>query len=589
MALDGIVVSNIADDINRVCAGGRITRIYQPEKDTVVLSVKNRGQEKRIHISANASFPLVYIKDSQQANPLTAPNFCMFLRKHIQGGILIEVRQPGLERILEFRISHLNELGDPSEKLLIAEMMGKYSNIIFTSTDYTILESIKHVSSNVSSVREVLPGRKYFIPDTMHKCDPLSAGREEFISNVFSKPLPAAKAVYTSFTGISPIIAEEICFRAGVDSGSSTAALASSDKERMADEFAGIIDSIKAGSFSPAIVYENGIPVEFSSVTLSLYGDLDTAPCGSASQMLERFYSTRESVIRIKQKSTDIRKTVTNAITRCTHKLDLQEKQLKDTEKRDKYRVYGEMINTWGYGIEEGADKLVCNNYYTDEEITVPLDPALTPHDNAVRYFEKYNKLKRTFEAVTVQLEESRNELAHLRSIEQSLNTSEDENDLDQIRQELVKSGYIKKHAGQGPAGRQGKKKQQKQRSKAAPMHYISSDGFDIYVGKNNIQNEELTFEFAGPDDWWFHAKKSPGSHVIVKTSGKELPDRVYEEAASLAAHYSANAGSGRAEIDYIQRKYLKKAPGAPAGFVIYHKNYSMTADTDISVLTKAD
>ncbi len=583
MALDGLVISNIVSELEEALCGGRISRIAQPENDALVLTVKNNRENYRLLISASASLPLIYLTPDTPENPVTAPNFCMLLRKHIGGGRILSVTQPGMERIIHFKIEHLNEMGDLCEKLLIVELMGKHSNIIFCQPDLTIIDSIKHISLNVSSVREVLPGRTYFIAETQHKLNPLEVTQTQFMQDVLSQPLPVGKAVYSSLTGFSPLAAEELCFRASIDSSASTASLSDLEKLHLYKTFERMMTDIRERRYHPNIVSDNGTPKEFSCMELTCYGELDEQAFDSISDVLRNYYAARNAVTRIRQKSSDLRRIMANALDRCRKKYALQQRQLKDTEKRDKYRIYGEMINTYGYGLEEGAKVLECTNYYTGEEIKVPLDPQLSAHDNALKYFDRYAKLKRTYEALSVQITETESELEHLDSISTALDIARSEADLLQIKEELINFGYIRRHA---PAAGNGRGKKGKARTPVSkPLHYLSSDGYDIYVGKNNYQNEEVTFKLASGSDWWFHAKGIPGSHVIVKGDGSELPDRTFEEAGRLAAYYSRGRDAEKVEIDYIQRRHIKKTTGGKPGFVIYHTNYSLMAVPDITGL----
>ena len=289
------------------------------------------------------------------------------------------------------------------------------------------------------------------------------------------------------------------------------------------------------------------------------------------------YYATRNTITRIRQKSTDLRHVVQTALERNRKKYDLQSRQLKDTENREKYRVYGELINIYGYGLPSGSKEMTALNYYTDQQIKIPLDPTLSPQENSQKYFARYNKQKRTFEALTELIRETADDIQYLESISNALDIAMNEADLVQIKEELVQSGYIRRK----PA-----KKKVKLTSK--PMHYISADGYHMYVGKNNLQNDELTFSFASGNDWWFHAKGAPGSHVIVKTNGDELPDGTFEEAGRLAAYYSKNRGSDKVEIDYVEKKHVKKPNGAKPGFVVYYTNYSLVIDSDISGIQAA-
>ena len=566
MALDGLVISNIVYELSQTLTGGRINKIYQPEPDALILGIKNNRTNYKLLISASASLPLIYLTDDTPANPAVAPNFCMLLRKHINGGKILSITQPGLERILHFHIEHLNEMGDVCEKILIVELMGKHSNIIFCQPDMTIIDSIKHISANVSSIREVLPGRQYFIAETQHKLNPLEVDETSFIGKVLAQPLPVGKAIYTMITGISPLIAEELCFRASIDSGASTKALSELEQLHLYRTFEKLKEDIIEHRYQPNIVSDEGTPTEFSSTQLTCYGELQEEDFDSISEVLRYYYAARNAATRIRQRSSDLRRIVTTA---------LEEKQLKDTEKKDKYRIYGEMLNTYGYSLEPGAKSLKCINYYTNEEIQVPLDSQLSAHENSVKYFDRYAKLKRTWEALSVQIQETKDELEHLDSISTALDIAVSEDDLIQLKEELIQFGYIKRHYS-------GKKGNKKVRINSKPFHYISSDGFHMYVGKNNFQNEELTFKFATGNDWWFHAKGIPGSHVIVKSEGQELPDRTFEEAGRLAAYYSKGRDAEKVEIDYIQKKQVKKTPGGKPGFVIYHTNYSLLIDPDI-------
>ena len=577
MAFDGIVIANLVKDLNDKIVSGRISKIAQPEKDELLLTIKGNRENFRLLISANASLPLLYFTETNKPSPLTAPNFCMLLRKHIANGRIVSVSQPGLERIVRIEIEHLDEMGDLKRKFLIVELMGKHSNIIFCDDENKILDSIKHISAQVSSVREVLPGREYFIPHAGEKKDPLTITEEEFKELIGKTPQNLSKALYTDLTGLSPTVSAELCHLASLDGDISAKDFSDSELTHLYHAFTWIMDDVRQGNFTPNIIYQKEKPVEFASIPLSMFsgGDYRSVSFPSISALLERYYAERNTVSRIHQKSTDLRKILTNSLERSYKKRDLQQKQIKDTEKREKFRIYGELLNTYGYGIQEGEKSFRCLNYYNNTEITIPLDPTLSAQENAVRYFDKYNKQKRTFEATSRQLEQTEAEIEHLESISNFLDIARKEEDLAQIKEELTEYGYIKRHFSGG-------KKQKKAVSR--PFHYLSSDGFHIYVGKNNYQNEELTFKLASGNDWWFHAKGIPGSHIIVKTEGKELPDRVFEEAGALAAYYSRGRGQDKVEIDYIQKKNLKKVPGAAPGFVVYHTNYSLVAAPEIPV-----
>ena len=572
MAFDGIVISNLVKELNETIINGRISKIAQPENDALLLTIKGNHGQIRLLLSASASLPLIYLTKENKPSPLTAPNFCMLLRKHIANGKIIKIYQPHMERIINFEIEHLNELGDICHKVLIVEIMGKHSNIIFCDDKDMIIDSIKHISFQVSSVREVLPGRDYFIPETQGKSNPLSASRELFWEKAYGRPLPVQKAIYTAFTGISPVVASELCFRAGIDGDRPSESLLEEEKEHLFHHFTWLMDDIREGNFRPNLIKNGKEPIEFSAVGLTQYADYKALEYSSISEVLETFYADKDIFTRIRQKSADLRKVVNTVLERSRKKYDLQQKQLHDTKKRDKYKVYGELIHTYGYHLEENSKKLEALNYYTNEMVSIPLDPQLTPQENAQKYFDKYNKLKRTYEALTELTEETKEEILHLESISTSLDIAISEDDLTQIKEELVQFGYVKK-----------KHTNKKTKIKSKPFHYLSSDGYHMYVGKNNFQNDELTFKFATGNDWWFHAKGMPGSHVVVKTNGDELPDRTFEEAGRLAAYYSNGRGTDKVEIDYLEKKHVKKPNGSKPGFVVYYTNYSLVASPDIS------
>ncbi|MBO5372150.1 MAG: NFACT family protein [Lachnospiraceae bacterium] len=572
MAFDGIVVANLVYELNQNILNSRISKIAQPENDELLFTLKSPSGQFRLAMSASASLPFLYLTKQNKPSPLTAPNFCMVLRKHIANGRITKIYQPGLERIIHFEVEHLDELGDLCRKTLIVELMGKHSNIIFCKEDGTIIDSIKHVGAQISSVREVLPGRTYFIPDTTHKLNPFETTQTEFFDTVCHKPESISKAIYGTYTGISPAIANEICYRAGVDGDFSVSSLNEDEKLHLYHHFDWFMSDIKETNFSPNIVYKEKEPIDFSAVNCSTYDAYTREEYASISEVLETYYASRNSYTRIRQKSSDLRRIVSTALERNRKKYILQQKQLKDTDKKEKYRIYGELLNTYGYGLEEGAKKLEALNYYTNEMITIPLDEQLSASENAKKYFDRYGKLKRTFEALTTLIEETKDEIEHLESISTALDIAVSEDDLVQIREELVEFGYIRKKRGD-----------KKTKIKSKPFHYISSDGFHIYVGKNNYQNDELTFKFATGNDWWFHAKGMPGSHVIVKTEGEELPDRTFEEAGKLAGFYSKGRDNEKVEIDYLQKKNVKKPNKSAPGFVVYYTNYSLTIHPDIS------
>lgn len=572
MAFDGLTISAVVSQLNKEIVGGRIYKIAQPEKDELLITIKNNSTQYRLFISAEPSLPLLYLANENKVSPMVAPGFCMLLRKYIQNAKIVSVTQPGFERIVRIELEHLNELGDLCRKWLIIELMGRYSNIILTDDQDMILDSIKHISASVSSVREVLPGRKYFIPTIIEKKNPVTEVRESFLSDERACDNPVFKALYMEYTGFSPAVTKSMCLEANVDKKKKASELTSAEKDCLFDAFKHVTDKVSEDDYIPCLFFKDGTVAEYAPIELNGYDDVKQYE--STSMLLIAYYAEMNIIMRIRQKSSDLRHVVQNAMDRCEKKLDIHKQQLIDTEDRDTYRIYGELLNTYGYSAKDGDKSIEVLNYYTNENMVIPLDETMSAKDNAKRYFARYNKLKRTFEAVTKLLEENEAEMQHLASIMNSLDIARSEADLVEIREEIMDAGYIRR-----------KKTAKKQKVTSKPFHYVTADGYHIYVGKNNYQNENLSFKFASGKDIWFHAKKAPGSHVILKVEGDSMPDSAYEAAARLAAHYSSVGGASKVEIDYTERRNLKKPAGSAPGFVIYHTNYSMVASSDISDL----
>jgi predicted ribosome quality control (RQC) complex YloA/Tae2 family protein len=639
MAFDGVTIANMIHECKEQLLGGRLSKIAQPETDELLLTIKTQRGQARLLLSANASLPLFYLTPDNKPSPATAPNFCMLLRKHIQNGRIVDIAQVGLERIVRFTIEHMDELGDLRLKVLILEIMGKHSNIIFCNEEGLILDSIKHISGLVSSKREVLPGKDYMFPPTMDKHDLLATNSEECRILLSEKSMPIYKAIYTCYAGLSPILSQEICYEARVDADLPATALTEGQYTDIYTALSRLSSRITGKDFTPQIAYTNIAvnswkavefiaspqksvdfaaspqkpvdfsanswkPVDFAAVPLTMYSGAEDklVPYTSMSDLLRDFYAQKSALTHIRQKSSDLRRVVQSALERNIKKYDLQQKQLQDTEDRDKYRIYGELLHTYGYQCPPNAKNITVPNYITGEDLNIPLDPTLSPAENAARYFDKYNKMKRTSEALKSLTVTVLEEISHLESISNSLDIAATEADLAPIKAELIESGYLHKSKKDIKPGQKvqktGKKGQAagkngnpgKAAKIGAPLQYLSSDGYSIYVGKNNYQNDDITFRLADGGDWWFHAKGQPGSHVVLKTGGnKDIPDRAFEEAASLAAYYSTGRGSSKVEIDYIQKKHVKKPVGAKPGFVVYYTNYSLLANSDISGLILMD
>ena len=578
MAFDGILLRALRDELEKELHEARISKIAQPEKDELLLTFKTGNGQKRLLMSGSASLPLLYLTEENKPSPMTAPGFTMLLRKYIGSGRLLQIHQMGLERALDFEFEALDELGDLRRLHLIIEIMGKYSNIIFTDDQMVILDAVRRIPPTVSSVRTVLPGRDYFIPETQGKRDIFSESPEEFREKLLDTDT-LSQALAAHYTGLSVQSVSELLFEYGFDGSAYISSLSDQEISRFTEAVFSFLQRIERQEFVPEIAEKNREPLAFSAMGLPSYRN-STDPAvqvrrfPSVSRMLEYYLSQKNTAVSMRQRSSDMRKTVQNLIERASKKLDLQKKQMQDTEKRERLRLYGELLQAYSYSLPSGEKSVTVLNYYTNEELTIPTDPELSPSENAVKYFDRYGKLKRTAQALEKLIPETEDELQHLREIMVSIDLAQDGETLSEIREEMAEAGYSKRIS---------QKNVRKASKNSAPFHFRSSDGFDIYVGKNNLQNDRLTFRFAENSDIFMHAKKMPGSHVIIRTGGQEVPDRTYEEAGALAAYFSSGRVSEKVEIDYVEKKQVKKPAGARPGFVVYYTNYSLIAVPDIS------
>lgn len=570
MALDGFSISNIIYELKNTIIGGRVDKIYQPEKDEIVLQIRNKGNAYKLLLTANASSPRLHFSNIQKENPINAPLFCMVLRKHLASGKIVDITQPNFERIVNIQVESINELGDYSIKTLIFEIMGKHSNIILIDDKNTILESIKHISFDKSSVREVLPSKTYVLPPSQDKKDPLKTNFDEFLYIIKNSiPTKIQQLIYKSYNGISPILSSEICHNADIDPSTNIEELSNNQINDLYNSLNNIVMLNTQKQFNPQIIYnENESILDFTVFDFNMFKHLNKKYFSSISELLEFFYKSKDLTYRLNQKSQDLKRLISQNIERCVKKKDIQQKTLKDIENRDTLKLYGELITSNIYAIKKGITKVKLNNFYSEnfEEIEIRLDPNLTPAENAQKYFKKYNKEKRTFIALQDQIKQNNEELLYLESVLSSVSSCTDEYDIKEIRAELSEQGFLKRQ-------KNSKNNKQKPSKRAKPLHYISSDGFHIYVGKNNTQNDELTLRFAKPLDMWFHTKDIAGSHVIVVSDGKEIPNSTLNEAANLAAYYSKATNSSLVPVDYTPKKFIKKPNGAKPGMVIYETN----------------
>lgn len=567
MALDGITVSSIVKELKENLIGSRIDKIHQPEKDEIILNIRGFGVSYKLLLTANSTSPRIHFTDITKKNPLEAPIFCMVLRKHIANGKILNVKQIEFDRIIEIYIEALNEMGDMSSKKLIIEMMGKHSNIILVDQNNVILDSIKRINFQKSSVREVLPGKNYITPPNQ-KENPIDLDKNKWDSVLNENTeLDISTFITKNYMGISFNLIDSICNE--IEKSRVISTLTTKEKEQIYINFNKLLENVKNRNYVNYIVYnkENN-PQDFHSIELIQYKNINKKTYESVSNMLETFYKEKDLTYRINQKTYDIKKIVQNAIDRCKNKKRIYDKTLKDIENRDALKIKGELITANIYNLEKGMENFKAQNYNDENlsEIIIELDKNLTPVENAQKYYKKYNKYKRTFLALQEQIKQNEEEQFYLETVMNNINNCIDENDIEGIRNELFQSGFIKK--------RKNKKKQKSQPLK--PLHYVSENGFNIYVGKNNIQNDELTLKFAKNTDYWFHTKDIAGSHVILKTDGKEPKEEDLIYAAKLCAYYSKAKDSSNVPVDYTYKKYVKKINGAKPGMVIYTNNKTL-------------
>ena len=568
MALDGLSVCALAQEFAKKLCGARLDKIYQPEHDEIHITMHGGGERFRLLLTANANVARACFTEEAKPNPEQPPVFCMLLRKHIGGGKLVEVLQPDFERILEFRIETYNELGDLVTKTLVIEMMGRHSNIILVDENGRIVDAIKRIDFSVSTVRQVLPGMMYESPPGQGKKNPLTIEAQDVLDVLSERGEgeQVDKVLLSRFTGVSPLLAREIVFRALGRAEAYIGELDFGARVDIATQMCLIFDSVAAGEFSPCFLTDaqSKRPLEFSPITIRQYGSLALVEEGeSIAAFTDRFYRERDQKEHMAHRSAHLVRLVSNHIERCAKKLILQQKELADTEKKEKWKEYGELITANLYRMSEGLEHIIVQNYYEEDlpEVTIPLDVRLSPSANAQKYYKKYAKAKTAEAELTKQMNLAQEELAYLESVEEALQKAKTEADLSEIAAELAEEGYLR---------RQGKE-QKKKKAESEPMVFETTDGFVVLVGKNNKQNDKLTLKTAHGKDLWFHTKNIPGSHtVLVYENEREFTEQAILEAAQLAAYYSKARQSAQVPVDYTLIKYVKKPAGAKPGFVIY-------------------
>lgn len=583
MAFDGIVVHAISKELNELLKDGKIDKIYQPEKDTITMTVRTRNGAYKLLLCANPSCARVHLMSGSMENPSSPPMFCMLMRKHLGGGRITEIEQPDFERIIRIHIESYDEMGYISEKQLICEIMGKYSNIILVNKDMKIIDSAYHIDFTVSSVRQILPGLIYTLPPKQDKQNPLSADKEEIKAKLSPNDIPLFKQLMDSFSGISPLMAREAVYRAAGFTDISGQAATGEQIDRTAYIFSKMIENTKEGVYTPTVAAdrESGKLLDFNALPITQFETLaDTTVYETVNEAAEAFYLKKSSMHSLKQKSGDLMKFVNNNIERCQKKLQIENETLEKAKGKDKYKIYGDLITANIYRITQGMKHIECENFYSEncETVKIPLKDDLTPSKNAQNYYKKYTKEKTAEEETKKQKELNLKEIDYLESIKEAIELAESGAEISLIRDELAEQGYLKNRGG----------KKQKKKALPTPMHFVSEDGYDIYVGKNNTQNDYVTLKLSRSTDIWFHTKSIHGSHAIIKTSNAmEVPDRTYLQAASLAAYYSKARSSKSVPVDYTEVKNVKKPSGAKPGMVIYVNYNTLYVDPDEELIKK--
>lgn len=568
MSFDGIVTKSVVKELKEKLLGGRIDKIFQPEKDEIAINIHSLGTSYRLLISASSNNPRIYLTNYSKKNPQTPPMFCMLLRKHLSGGIILNIEQLHMDRIIFIDISALDELGQSSEIRLVIEIMGKHSNIILVQKNTNkILDSITRVSEDMSRVRQILPGLIYDFPPAQDKVNPLQYSKEEFFDLISKEKetLPIFRFFYFNYSGISPLVSKEICFQANVDMDRTLGSLESEKINFLYQAFSNLMNNVKDENFSPLYI-TNDLDeiIAFYSLNLDYYGPDNKFFSESISDVLDTTYRRRDTFDRISQRSHSIKKSIQVKLDRAINKLAKQKEELLESKDREKLKIYADLISANIHRIPRGVDHIELENFYDENlhPMNIPLDIKLSPAENAQQYYKKYSKMKNAESLLLQQIPETKEEITYLEHVLISIDNSVEIEELEEIREELIKEGYIKDNKN--------KKKKSKPEKLSSPHLYISRDGFQIYVGKNNRQNEYLTLRSANRDDIWFHVQNMPGSHVIIKKDNKEIPITTLEEAAILAAYYSKGKNSSNVAVDYTERKHVKKIRNAKPGMVTY-------------------
>jgi len=576
MPFDGIVLRAVTNELESTLINGKIEKISQLSRDDVLMNIYSRGSKYRLIFSANASYPRVHLSNTEIDNPPIPFNFCILLRKHLLGSKITQFSQPGLERILEIKFEGTDEIGDPITRFLVIEIMGKHSNIILLNHNRKIIDAIKHIDSEISRIREILPGRDYIYPNTQNKLSIFDTKSDKKIREIFSEKdrdsIP--KSILDSFSGFSPFASNE--FAAEVFS-----TINSKDYSDIASKvLLEIKQALNSNSTKPYISYtKNAIPSDIHCLFPHHFDDTSIHNYDSISKALDEYYLSKSVNNKMSSKKAELINSVNKRLEKCLKRIQIQTKNISDSSEKDNFKLFGELITSNLYRIIEGMEEIKVINYYdpNSEEIVIPLNPNIPPANNAQSYYKKYSKIKKTFESATVQLSQLEREKYYFENLLFQIEETNYDYELGEIKSELINEGIISSDVI----------KNKKIPVISVPAEFISSDGFTILVGKNNRQNDYLTFKTASRTDIWLHTRNIPGSHVVIRAEKKEVPEASLLEACLLAAYHSKARTSTHVPVDYTFVKHVKKPGGAKPGFVIYENFKTITVDPHVSIIEK--
>ena len=576
MALDGIYLYSLVNDFNKSILNSKIDKINQPEKDEIILTIRKDRSNIKLLISASPRFARIHLTNSVKANPLKAPMYLMVLRKYILGGRIISLTQKDNDRILILEIENRDELGFDSVYSLIVEIMGRHSNItLVRNRDNKVMESIKHITPDINSFRVLYPGVNYVYPPSTTKLNPFSTTYEELNSFISTNSINFDANFYSNcFTGISKLLSSDLYYNI-IQSNNSPI------RQEIYENFKNFMDNLHKNTSFNIYTNKSGILKDFYSLKLNtLEEDFLHIPYNDPNTLLDAFYEKKDKQDRLHNKSTDLQKLIHTNIERCVKKSRKLNETLAECAEKDSLRIKGDLLTSFIYSIKKGDSECNLLNFYNENEeeyLKIDLDKTKTPSENVQYYYKKYNKLKISEEYGNVQLQKNTEEIDYLNSVLTNILNADNYTEIDEIKNELIETGYIR--------FRKNTKDSKKQKT-SKPHHFVSSDGIDIYVGKNNLQNDYLSLKFANKNHLWLHAKDIPGSHVIICSF--EVPDKTLEEAAIIAGFYSKGKDSSKLPIDYTKVKELKKPNGSKPGMVIYHTNKTLVIDpNDFNTLFK--